>query len=60
MDSRIGTNAERLTKRDSLTSDEQCSPMSPSAVDKFAISGTDSNRIVCYEALLNRQAISRN
>lgn len=52
MDSRIGTNAERRTKWDSLTSDEQCSPLSPPAVDKFAIRGTDSNQIIFDEALL--------
>ncbi|QQO33791.1 hypothetical protein JJC00_35770 [Bradyrhizobium diazoefficiens] len=52
MDSRIGTNAERPTKGDSLTSDEQCSPTSPPAIDKFAIRGTDSNQIIFDEALL--------
>lgn len=52
MDSRIGENAERPTKWDSLTSDEQCSPSSPPAVDKFAIRGTDSNQIVADKALL--------
>jgi hypothetical protein len=52
MDSRIGTNAECPTRGDSLTSDEQCSPTSPPAVDKFAIRGTDSNQIVSDEALL--------
>lgn len=52
MDSRIGTNAERPTKGDSLTSDEQCSPTSLPAIDKFAIRGTDSNQIIFDEALL--------
>lgn len=52
MDSRIGTNAECPTKGDSLTSDEQCSPTSPPAIDEFAIRGTDSNQIIFDEALL--------
>lgn len=52
MDGRIGTNAECPTKGDSLTSDEQCSPTSLPAIDKFAIRGTDSNQTIFDEALL--------